>query len=321
MEEKQRVLVCGASGFLGRNILGRLQKRENLDVRGAYFTKLLEFAKAPNMSFCNFLNEEMCLEQTQGVDVLVQCAAETAGSGRKKDWPRFACDNIRMNQNLIETAVANGVKHFIFLSCSVMYPVNLDMPVQEEWVDESKIHEGYFVGAKAKLIVEDLMKIHARIGDTHFTSVRHSNIYGPYDKFDLKNSHVMAATIQKTMESRDGQLHMRGGMNTIRDLLYVSDFVNFIEDSVVFGPRGKFNVFNVGSGQGISIGELAEKVVKVSGKNLKVVFEKEKDLRPASIVLDTKKARNITGWRPVVSLEQGIEQTIKWWKETYEHKS
>lgn len=315
MSEKRRILICGASGFLGLNNFEGLSYRENLDVRGTCFTKLLKFGKIPQMNFANFLNEESCLKHTRGVDTVIQCAAQTAGSGRKEDWPRFAFDNIRMNQNLIEAAVANRVKHFIFLGCSIMYPVNLDMPVQEDWVFEEKIHGDYFIGAKAKLIVEDLMKMHARMGSTHFTSVRHSNIYGPYDKFDLKNSHVMAATIQKAMTSQDGYLRMRGGKNTVRDLLYVSDFVDFIEDLVIFEPREKFEVFNVGAGRGITIGELAHKVVEVSGRNLEVVFEDEHSAIPTSIVLDVKKTRNITGWRPCVSLGEGIAKTIEWWKD------
>lgn len=321
MNKNHRVLVCGAFGFLGRNIFERLQQRTNLDVVGTFFSKR-EFRSIPEMGFANFMLEDDCVKWTRGFDTVIQCAALTAGSGRKCDWPFFAGQNIRMNQNLIEAAVANKVKHFIFLSCSVMYPVNAELPVQEEQVEENKIHPNYFIGAKAKLIIEDLMKMYSRFGDgISFTSIRHSNIYGPYDKFDLQNSHVLAATIQKAMTSKNGQLNMRGGKNTIRDLLYVSDFLNFVEDAVVFGPRENFEVFNVGSGSGITIENLAKIVARLSGRKLEIVFEREKDIAPTSIVLDIKKACKIMGWKPVFTLEEGIQKTMEWWRKNNEVKS
>lgn len=313
-KEKKRVLVCGASGFLGRNIFESLQKIGNLEVRGTIFTQQWKFGGVAGMDFANFMREEDCLEHTRNVDTVIQCAALTAGSQRKGDWVFFASENIKMNQNLIGAAVANSVKHFIFLSCSVMYPVNLGRPVREEEVSEEKIHKDYFAGAEAKLIVETLMKMCARSSFTNFASIRHSNIYGPYDKFDLKNSHVMAATIEKTMTAKGETIYMLGGENTVRDLLYVSDLVDFVEKLVVFGSGEKFMVYNVGAGRGVSVGTLADKVVKISGKDLTVVFEREENPEPTSIVLDTKKARIFTGWEPKVSLDEGIKKTIEWYR-------
>ena len=322
MKEKRRVLVCGASGFLGSNIFERLQQRKDLNVCGTFFSKS-GFGSISNIDYANFQNKDYCLNLTRGVDTLVQCAALTAGSGRKDEWGNYSRINEQINLNLVDAAVRNGAKHFIFLSCSVMYPTNLNHPVKEEDVDEDGIASIYLQGAVGKLNSERRMWAES-FGDTSFTVVRHSNIYGPRDKFDLQNSHVLAATIQKAMTSQNGQLNMHGNMNIVRDLLYVSDFVDFIEDSVVFGPREKFIIFNVGAGNGVSISELARKIIKISEKNLRIVLELEKHMAymvPTSIVLDIKKARNIMGWKPVVSLGEGIRKTIEWWKENYEQKS
>ena len=144
--------------------------------------------------------------------------------------------------------------------------------------------------------------------------VRHSNIYGPHDKFNLEKGHVFAATIKKVLSAKDGEeIVIWGEGKEIRDFLYVSDLVDFIEAIVTkdFGPQ--FSILNVGSGTGTLVSNLVKKIVEISGKSIQIRYDPTKPSLGNCIVLDSKKARQITGWKPRIDLGQGIRQTIDWY--------
>ena len=268
------------------------------------------------------MSEDYALRQTRAIDVIIQCAAATAGSGMKDSWLEYAEQNIQMNFNLLNAAAKNGVKHFIFLSCSVMYPPRLYRPAKENDVIRNQFHPDYRAGALAKLFIEDWCHTYAFNSDMSCTAIRHSNVYGPHDKFDLRHSHVCAALITKAMTSTDGKLHVHGDGFEKRDLLYVSDLVDFIEDTTIHAPVGRYAIFNVGSGVGVPVNDLAKKIIAVSGRDLEIVYEKRLDpTRPASIVLDTELVKIFTGWQPKVSLEEGLKKTIEWWRKQHGSKS
>jgi len=307
--KKKRVLVCGASGFIGRNVCERLMGRDDLEVLGTCFKNYHN-----ESLFANFLSSESCLHHTRDIDIIIQCAAATAGSGMKDSWLEYADKNIQMNMNLLNAVAKNGVKHFIFLSCSVMYPPYFNRPVREDDVIRNQFHLDYHEGALAKLFIEDWCYAYGSHSDMSSTVIRHSNIYGPHDKFDLKHSHVCGALITKAMTSTDGKLHIRGDGTERRDLLYVSDLVDFIEYATVHPPTGRHAKFNVGSGVGVPVHNLARQIIAASGRDLEIVYEEAPSTaRPASIVLDSGLAKMFTGWEPKVSLEEGLKKTIEWW--------
>ncbi len=318
--KKKRVLVCGASGFIGRNFFERLLKRDDLEILGTHYTKDIPEQRSHSwpvpVDFADLTGINQSLQLTEGIDVVIQCAAATAGSGMKASWLEYAEKNIQMNINLLNAAARNGVKHFIFLSCSVMYPPFFHRPVKEDDVIRNQFHIDYREGALAKLFIEDWCYSYASNSDMSSTVIRHSNIYGPHDKFDLKRSHVCGALITKAMTSTDGKLHIRGDGFEKRDLLYVSDLVDFIEYSTVHEPAGRHAVFNVGAGSGTPVHNLARAIIAASGRDLEIVYEKRENvILPASIVLDTGLVKRFTGWQPKTPLDEGLKKTIEWWRE------
>lgn len=312
--KKKRILICGASGFIGRNLFETLSKREDLDVHGVYY-KNNPFPQNKNLIQADLRVASQVKAVTQEMDVLIHTAAVTAGSKAVSQKPHeFITDNVMMNTLLWQAAHENNVPHVIFMSCTLMYPSS-DSPVKEtETVFESReLHPAYFGGAWVKVFAEKLAEFYAGQGRTRFTAVRHSNIYGPYDKFDLEKAHVFGATVTKVLTSKNGAIVVQGEGKAERDLLYVSDLVDFVT-MVMEKQDSPFEIFNVGLGQAVSVKKLVEKIIVLSGRRLEIVYDTSKPTIDTKLVLDINKVQKKIGWSPRVSLDEGIQKTIEWYK-------
>jgi nucleoside-diphosphate-sugar epimerase len=158
-----------------------------------------------------------------------------------------------------------------------------------------------------------MLEFFSSISPMKTTAIRHSNIYGPHDKFDLERSHVFGATITKAMTA-ENDLVVWGTGEEERDLLHVSDLVSFVEAAIAHQPDG-YRLYNCGGGGKISIKNLVKEVVKATGKNLSIKHDLSQPSIPTSLFLDNSLATDELGWHPQVKLEDGIAQTISWWRE------
>ena len=142
--------------------------------------------------------------------------------------------------------------------------------------------------------------------------IRHSNIYGPYDKFDLEKSHVLGATISKVMNA-EKEIIIWGRGNEIRDFLYISDLIKFVE-LAIRKQKKKYEIYNCGSEIGTKILDLAKLIIKITGKNIKIKKNVTAPTIKFNLVVDCKKAKKEIGWKSKVSLSEGIKKTLIWWK-------
>jgi len=315
---KKKILICGSTGFIGRNMAESLAKNDNYEVYGTYLkSKPLDNPKI-KMIKADFTNKGDVNRAVNGMDIVIQAAAATSGAKDIITKPYYhVTDNTIMNALIFRAAFDCKVSHFIFFSCTVMYQSS-EIPVKETDFDANKeIYPSYFGGAWMKVYNEKMCEFYSRIATAKFTVIRHSNIYGPYDKYDLEKSHVFGATITKVMTAKDGdKIVVWGAGNEERDLLYVSDIVDFVKLAIE-KQKDKFQLFNAGYGSSISVKELVEKIVKHSGKNLKSEHDLSKPSIKTKICLDSTKAKEIFGWAPKTTLDEGIKKTIEWYKEYY----
>ena len=309
---KRRVLVCGASGFIGRNVFETLSKRSDLEVIGTYNARNFS-PGSPNLIQTDLTKPGVALELMKNVDVVIQAAATTSGVQEIFNKPYYhVTDNAIMNSLLFRAAYENGVSQFVFFSCTIMYP-SQEKLVEETDLDLNRpIHEKYFGAAWTKLYLEKMCEFYARLGQTQFTVIRHSNIYGPYDKFDLERSHVFGATVAKVVDAKEGKIVVWGEGKEERDLLYITDLVCFLE-SVLDKKDYSFDIFNVGLGKSVSIADLVQQLIRASGKDLSIEFDRTKPTIATKLALDISKAKKIFGWAPKVSLEEGIQKTLEWY--------
>ena len=313
---KQKILICGATGFIGRNMLESFVQNDNFDIRATWYknanpTEL--YNGQVEWVHANLTKVEDVKNVVDGVDIILQYAAVTTGVKDVINRPHIhVTDNAVMNSLLLREAFEQKVKHFIFPSCTVMYQSS-DVPMKESDFDESvDLYPKYYGGGNTKVYIEKMCKFYSTLGDTKFTVMRQSNIYGPHDKFNLDIGHVFAATIVKVSDAKD-TIDVWGTGQEKRDLLYVSDLVNCV-NSIVEKQKSKFELVNVGYGESISVSNLVKKIVDISGKNLYINYDKDKPTVDTKLVLDISKAKELFDWSPKLSLAAGIKDTLEWYK-------
>lgn len=311
----KKVLICGATGFIGRNIAERFCQREKMEVYGTYFgsepmvNPKIKMIKVDLTSKCDVSRA------VKGMDVVIQAAATTSGAKEILGKPYYhVTDNAVMNSLIFRAAFEYGVSHVVFFSCTVMYQPG-DKPVKEsDFNANQEIFPAYFGVGWTKVYIEKMCEFYSRIGNAKYTVIRHSNIYGPHDKYDLERSHVFGATLSKVMMTEEGgKIMVWGSGKAERDLLYVSDLVDFVE--LALEKQGaKHELCNVGLGRTISVNDLVMKIVSHSGKKLTIENDLSKPDIKTRLCLDISKAEKTFNWQPKVALDEGIKETMDWYR-------
>lgn len=315
-KKKTKILVCGITGFIGRNIAERLIKRDNIELFGTYFktkpNKLFINNKKVTLSKVDLTDKDQVNKVIDGKDIVIQAAAVTTGSKDVVTRPYIhVTDNAVMNSLIMRACFENKVKHLVFFSCTTMYP-NQKQAVKEEDFNY-QIIDKYFGVGWTKVYIEKMCEFYSRISNTRYTAIRHSNIYGPFDKYDLERSHFFGATITKVLTAKDNKITVWGDGSEERDLLYVSDLVDFVE-AVLKKQKEPFELVNLGMGSAFSVKDVIAKIIKISGKKLKLEFDGSKPTIKFNLAVNIDKAQKIYSWKPKVSLEEGIRRTISWYK-------
>ncbi len=314
--KKKKLLVCGATGFIGRNLVEKLVKRKDLEIYGTHFKSPALSIEGFESIYADLTDPSYIDDLIKDKDIVIQAAATTSGAKDIIERPYIhVTDNAVMNSHILRSVYENKVNHFLFFSCSVMYQSS-KKPIKEiDFNPSQDIYPSYYGVGWTKVYIENICKFYSRLGTTKHTVFRNSNIYGPYDKFDQNKSHVFGATIAKVINKQDDKLSVWGDGNAERDLLYVKDLVDLVE-LAIDNQQSYFELVNAGFGSSISIKELVKKIIKYSGREIEIVFDKKKPSINTQVCLDISKARNIFDWEPKYNLEKGIKKTIEWYKTT-----
>lgn len=310
---KQKVLICGATGFIGRNFTEKLSQRKEFDVHAVAFQR--PPYECPNVTWhiADLRQPDDVARLLADTDILIQAAATTSGSKDIVTKPYIhVTDNALMNSLLFRAAFEYKLKKVIFFSCTVMYQSSDTALTESDFDANQELHPRYFGVGHTKLYLEKMCEFFSRISNTQFTAIRHSNIYGSHDKFDLERSHVFGATITKVMTAND-HVNVWGTGEEERDLLHIDDLIKFVE-RVIEKQDQPYRLYNCGYGQAISIKELVNKIVAHSGKQLEIKHDLSQPTIKTSLFLDCALAKKELGWEPTITLDDGIRQTIDWWK-------
>ena len=315
--KKTKILICGASGFIGRNIAERLAKRDDLKVYGTYF-ETKPSIKGISLTRVDLTRGKEVSQIVKGKDIVIQAAAVTSGSRDIVTKPYLhVTDNAIMNSLIFKSCFNNRVKHVVFFSCTVMYPNKIGSVKEQDFNYE--ITDKYFGVGWTKVYLEKMCEFYSKIGDTKYTAIRHTNIYGPFDKYDLDKSHFFGATITKVLKSRDNKIVVWGDGSEERDLLYVSDLVDFVE-VILKKQKDSFELINIGLGKSFPVKDVVGKIIQISGKKIKLEFDTSKPTIKFNLAVNIERARKKYNFRPKTSLEKGIKKTISWYKQSFLEK-
>lgn len=307
------ILILGATGFIGKNILKYYSKS------GHRITAVC-FKRKPGFRYKNIKwirgdlrNKEFCQKITKNTDIIIQAAATTSGAKDIINKPYLhVTDNAVMNSYLLQSCYDNFVKKFIFFSCTVMYQNSVRPLKEKDFNPNNEIYEKYFGVANTKLYVEKICKFYSKFKRTKFTIIRHSNIYGPHDKYDLDKSHFFGATISKVMKA-EKKITIWGKGLEKRDMLYIDELCNFVNKAIKHQKKN-YEIYNCGYGKAFSVISIIKKIIKISGKKLKISYDLSKPSIQTSLSLNCQKAKRELNWINKTSLEKGIKKTIDWYK-------
>ena len=248
--------------------------------------------------------------------LIVDAAAKVGGIGANNSFPvEFLSDNLSIQSNLMNAAHKAGVPNFVFLGSSCIYPRDCAQPIKEEYLMTGPLEETNSAYAIAKITGIELINSYRKEYGTKWVSLMPTNLYGPRDNFDLTASHVLPAFIRRFVEATEsgaGTVTLWGSGSPLREFLHVNDLAQAV---VVASEKYDSSLhLNVGSGEDLSIKELATKVAAAAGFTGKIEWDSSKPDGTPRKVLDVSRMKAL-GWKPTITLDEGIASTIAWYKE------
>jgi GDP-L-fucose synthase len=299
------ILVAGATGLVGSAIVREIE-RIGKQVKGISSKDVDLLDRRSTFAYIKDFNPS----------VIIDAAARVGGIGANNSHPvDFLTQNIQIQSNLMDAAHEANVKNFVFLGSSCIYPRDCAQPIKEEYLMTGVLEQTNSAYAIAKIAGLELIKSYRKQYGHKWISVMPTNLYGPNDNFDLENSHVFPALIRKFIEGKRNNTEsvtLWGSGSPKREFLHVDDLAKAI--LVCLEKYDSDQHVNVGTGEDIEIKELATKIANLAGFTGEIVWDKAKPDGTPRKVLDVSKITNL-GWKPSISLDSGIAQTVQWYQE------
>lgn len=309
----KKVLVTGGSGFVGTNIIKQL-------IRTGAKVYATTYKNEPRFRFeevtylkANLTSKEDARRVTEGMDAMILTAAYVAGAeGMLANPMGLVTDTTILNLNTLEAACLNGVKKVIYISSGMVYPF-LKTPLHEEDAFIGDPFEKYFTGGWTRRFIEVVCRMYAeKLKKMDITVLRIDNLYGPYDNFERNHSHVIPALIRKAVE-RMSPFEVWGDGNDYKDFIYIDDLVRGVIQALK--KCEGYNVYNLASGKNLTINDVIKIILKYANyEDAQVVYNTDKPMMVPYKVLCTEKAEKELDFKTSVSIEEGIKNTIEWYK-------
>jgi len=246
-------------------------------------------------------------------DIVIDAAARVGGILANNTYPyQFLMENMQIQNNLIDSALKHDVQKFIFLGSSCIYPKLAPQPLKEEYLLTGSLEPTNDAYALAKIAGVKTCEAIRRQYGKDFVSLMPTNLYGTYDNFDLTTSHVLPAMIRKFHDAKlkdNAPVLLWGSGTPLREFLFVDDMAS----SVIFAVENVLpeHLYNVGTGEDLTIKELAQMIQKIVGHEGDIEWDSTKPDGTPRKLMDISKMHNL-GWRHQVSLEKGIQETYNW---------
>lgn len=310
MNKNTKIYIAGHKGMVGSAIWRTLSEKGFSNLIGAS-SKELDLRN--QQAVRDFIKKE-------NPEVIIDAAARVGGILANNDFPyQFIMENMQIQNNLIDSALQNDVDKFIFLGSSCIYPKLAPQPLKEEYLLTDTLEPTNEWYAIAKITgVKTCQAIRNQFGKD-YVSLMPTNLYGTYDNFDLNTSHVLPAMIRKFHEAKENNhapVTLWGSGLPMREFLFVDDMAK----AVVFALENKLPdyLYNVGTGEDLTIKELAEIIQEITGHKGEIIWDSTKPDGTPRKLMDVSKMHQL-GWKHQVDLKEGIQKTYNWFLENAEN--
>ena len=313
MDKNSKIFIAGHKGMVGSAVMKNLRKNGYDTI---YFS---------DRNALNLLNQKETEDffKRNDVDVVIDAAAKVGGIHSNNTYRAdFIYENLQIQNNLIHSSYKYGVKKLLFLGSSCIYPKFADQPIKEEYLLTSPLeytNEPYSV---AKIAGIKMCESYHKQYGCDFISIMPTNLYGPGDNFHPENSHVLPGLLGKFHEAKEciqSVVNVWGTGKAKREFLHVDDLANacvFVLENVEAKDIYDQNIslINVGMGEDISIADLARLISKTVKYEGEIKFELDKPDGTLRKLMDNSRIKNL-GWKPKISLEEGLKNTYNWYRE------
>jgi len=313
MDSSVKIYIAGHRGMVGSAVWRALEAKGYHNLIGKASQEL------------DLRNQEAVYQfmTEQRPDVIIDAAAKVGGIIANNDYPYpFLMENLQIQNNLIDAAHKNDVRKFIFLGSSCIYPKLAPQPLKEDYLLTNSLEPTNEWYAIAKIAGVKACEAIRKQFKKDFVSLMPTNLYGPFDNFDLKSSHVLPAMLRKFHEAsqnNDAPVTLWGSGNPMREFLHVDD----LAQAVLFALENVLPeyLYNVGTGTDVSIKNLAKIIQETTGHRGDIIWDASKPDGTPRKWMDSSKMHAL-GWQPTYPLREGIMQTYAWFnKQLNEQKT
>lgn len=310
--KKQNIYVTGHNGMVGSAIVRRLKAEENCEIitRSSTDLDLLDQDRT-----------EAFFKETS-IDQVYLAAGMVGGILANNTYPaEFIYKNLMIECNVIQAAHSSGVQKLLFLGSSCIYPKLAKQPMTEDFLLTGTLEPTNEPYAVAKIAGIKLCESYNRQYGRDYRSVMPTNLYGSNDNFHPENSHVLPALLRRfheAVQSEADEVVIWGSGKPRREFLHVDDLadavvfvMNISKEKLEASTQPMLSHINIGTGVDCTIAELAEAVARVTGFKGRLIFDSSKPDGMPRKLLDVSRLKTL-GWKPKISLEQGLQNTYQW---------
>ena len=307
MDSNSKIFVAGHNGLVGSAIIRNLKSKHYENIY---------WVRRSNCDLTNKIQVDAYFEQSKP-EYVILAAAKVGGIGGNSTYPaEFIYENLMIQTNIIDAAYRNGVKKLLFLGSSCIYPKMAKQPITEDALMTGPLEPTNDAYATAKIAGIKMCQAYRQQYGFNAISLMPTNLYGPNDNFDINTGHVLPSLMAKFHGSLEKSKHwvvkLWGDGSPMREFLHVDDLaeacIKCMQDYDEPEP------INVGTGEDVTIKELAETIVDVVGYKNYYEWDTDKPNGTPRKVLNVDKMKSL-GWEPKIGLREGIESTYEWYKE------
>ncbi len=307
VDKSKKIFLTGHKGMVGEKVMSQLEKK-------GY--KNIITASSKDLDLRNQQDVDLFFSQNKP-DYVIHIAAKVGGIKANIENPAiFLYDNLMIQSNVINSSYVNGVEKFLFLGSSCIYPKESPQPMKEDYLLTGKLeptNEGYAIGKITGIKL--LEAYHAQFG-FNSVSLMPSNLYGPNDSFDLNHAHVLSSLVKRFVDAKNSNaesIELWGTGIARREFLHVDDLVDAI--IYFFENYNNLNFINIGTGEDISIFDLAQLIKEKVGYTGEILWDSTKPNGMLQKCMDVTKMK-AAGYNPKIKFSEGIDEVIKNYKST-----